>query len=199
MLKPKIFNKKVLKVVVVTTIVFLVIIIGLLGGVFYLTSRFLTDGDTKPFPTGKQLSVNYINNKIAFNELVQKIEADQKKGLERIDVTWTRPEDVTTIGMTSAEVEVYRETFKKLVIPRGFYAFNDRVELMAGASGLSISGRSIGYVYTNKEPVNYFKHSCGYSEKPLADIDSFKNCSISSYTIYQKIDDNWYLYDEYED
>jgi len=152
-------------------------------------------------PSVEKLSQNYFNHKREFNELAKRVLEDQQKGLERIDNTWTRPNDLTKIGLTYEDISNYRKAFEKLSIPRGFYAFPEKVIFIAHTSGLSISGTSMGYTYSIKTPTNYFKENCGYSTEPLKHLDDYKGCSgyAKSYTIHQKIDDNWYIYEEFED
>lgn len=152
-------------------------------------------------PSEKKLIDNYNENKTAFHALAQRIQEDQKKGLERIDDTWTRPENVNTIGLNGQDIANYRRDLKKLDIERGFYAYPDTIEFMAHASGLAVSGSSIGYVYTTVTPQNYFKEDCGYSLEPFKNIRDYKGCNgyTQSYKIYQQIDKNWYLYEELED
>ena len=152
-------------------------------------------------PSNEELIKNYQENKTEFNTLVKRIQVDQKKGLERIDDDWTRPADIKSIGLTEQDLGSYREEFKKLNTPRGFYSFPGRIDFVAHTSGISISGSSKGYLYSLKEPQNYFKENCGYSLKPFKDLKEYKGCNgyASSYTIYQQIDKNWYIYDELED
>ncbi len=152
-------------------------------------------------PTTEELINNYQKNKTEFNNLAEQIQIDQKKGLERVDDTWTRPTDVQSIGLTDQDIVIYRDEFKKLSIPRGFYSFPDRIIFLAHTSGISVSGSSEGYLYSIEEPQNYFKENCGYSLKPFKDLREYKGCNgyTRSYTIYQQIDKNWYVYEEVED
>lgn len=152
-------------------------------------------------PSPQDLKKHYFQNKTELNILAEKIQTDQKKGLERVDETWTRPSDVNTIGLTQKDINDYRNELNKLKIPRGFYAFPDRIDFILHTSGLSISGTSTGYVYAEVEPQNYFKENCGYSLQPFNDLSDYKGCDgyTKSYKIYQKIDDNWYIFQDLED
>ncbi len=152
-------------------------------------------------PTGHTLTENYFQHKKEFNLLVNKIQIDQKKGLERVGDDWTRPSDITKIGLTQENISDYRREFKILSIPRGFYAYPDRINFVAYATGLSISGSSMGYLYSTKTPKNYFEENCGYSLEPFKDLKQYRGCNghYQSYTIYQPIDRNWYIYDDLTD
>ncbi len=167
--------------------------IGLIIGIFWLLDYL-----ARP-PSTKDLTENYFRHKTEFNQLAHRIQIDQKKGLERVDNDWTRPENVTTIGLSGDDIKNYRSEFGKLGIPRGFYAYQDSVDFIAYAFGLSVSGSDMGYLYSEKLPQNYFKKNCGYSLKPFKRLEDYKGCQGSgAYTIYQKIDNNWYIYDELE-
>lgn len=152
-------------------------------------------------PSSEKFISNYFDNKESFNNLVKRIQIDQKKGLERIDDTWTRPSNLASIGISNSDLKWYRNEFEKLGIPRGFYAFPDHILFIAYTFGLSVSGSDSGYVYSESPPKNYFKENCGYSLEPFKDLKDYKGCNgyTRSYTIYQKIDENWYIYDSLED
>jgi len=152
-------------------------------------------------PAAEKLVQNFNENKENFRVLNEKILIDQKKGLERVDDTWTRPGNLESIGLNNKDVKDYRDDFKRLGVPRGFYSYPDKVMYVVYTSGLSISGSSRGYLYSIEEPKNYFKKNCGYSERPLKNIDDFGGCEgyAASYTIYQQIDKDWYIYEDFED
>jgi len=175
--------------------------IGLLIVIVVFVALFAITLLINKAPTEEELIRNYNTNKTEFNNLVKRIQIDQKIGLERVDDDWTRPENVTSIGLTEQDIVNYRNDFRNLNIPRGFYAFSDRIDFIAHTSGLSISGSSEGYLYSTIEPKNYFKKNCGYSLKPFNDLREYKGCKgyTHSYTIYQPIDKNWFIYKDYED
>ncbi len=152
-------------------------------------------------PATQKLSNNYFQNKDRFNILVGRILTDQKKGLVRVDDNWTEPDNLRQIGLNSSDIDSYREELIRLSIPRGFYAYPNEVRFIAYAYGLSVSGRSKGYLYSISKPKNFFKRNCGYPSEPLKSLDHFKGCEggSGSYTIYQQIDKNWYIYEDYED
>src|SRR5262245_50429304 len=74
-------------------------------------------------PTDDALLRNFTKHEADFERLLTMIRADKK--LERVDDTWTRPEDPATIGVTPERIRSYRRLFSTLGIPRGFYAFHD--------------------------------------------------------------------------
>lgn len=152
-------------------------------------------------PSAEKLTENYFEHKEELVSLNVRILSHQKKGLERVDNSWTRPDNLKRIGLDQEDIEDYRSNFKKLNVPRGFYAYPDQIVYVVYAYGLSVSGTSRGYLYSKKQPKNFFKKNCGHSERPLKKIDDFSGCEgyATSYTIYQQIDENWYIFEDYED
>ncbi|MET0285120.1 MAG: hypothetical protein ABW352_11640, partial [Polyangiales bacterium] len=67
--------------------------------------------------------------------------------------SWTRPEDLTAIGVSKERLAEYHRLLREANIPRGFYSFDGgaQINFVAHAAGLSISGTSKSYLYTRKE------------------------------------------------
>lgn len=151
-------------------------------------------------PSEEWLISNFNDHEDEFMRLIDDLAHDRQKGLKRIGDTWTDPSDPESIGISEQKIADYRETFEKLGVRSTVYLFDDHYIFAASPSGLSVSGSSKGYYYSEAEPQNYFKEGCGKSTKPVESIDTFENCvGGHSYVIYQHIKGNWYLYYEYED
>jgi hypothetical protein len=99
-------------------------------------------------PSDAWMSDNLRRNRAAFEELVAMIQMD--RGLERVDVDWTAPEDTASIGVSTARIADYRRIMERIGVTRGFYAFEprDQISFLAYAGGISIRGRSKGYVWS---------------------------------------------------
>src|ERR1700752_201083 len=103
-------------------------------------------------PTDDALLRNFTNREADFERLLTMIRADKK--LERVDDTWTRPEDPSTIGVPPERIRSYRRLFSTLGIPRGFCAFHnpERFTFLASTRGLSVSGSAKGYACLAERP-----------------------------------------------
>jgi hypothetical protein len=139
-------------------------------------------------PSDAALIQNFNQREAAFEGLLTMIRADQ--GLERVDNTWTRPGDPSTIGITPERIRSYRKLFSTLGIPRGFHASHnpERFTLVASARGLSVSGSGKGYVYTVEKPSSI-----------VTNLDTYWPADGRSFTAYRHIKGNWYLYFDFED
>ena len=139
-------------------------------------------------PSDETLLQNFNVHEKEFDELLTMLRADKK--LERVDVGWTRPDNPASIGVAPERIKSYRELFKKLDIPRGFYAYHapERFSFIASASGLSIGGSGKGYAYLEDQP-----------ELVVASLDNYRSPTGRSFTAYRHIKGNWYLYYDYED
>ncbi|MEI8292494.1 MAG: hypothetical protein WCG66_00740 [bacterium] len=139
-------------------------------------------------PKDNTLIINFRRNEVDFEHLLTMLRQD--KELERVDDTWTKPEDPATIGVTKERISSYRAIFSKLGIPRRFYAFHDpeRFTLLASAHGLSVTGSAKGYAYMVQKP-----------DLVVASLDEYWSADGKSFTAYRHIKGNWYLYFDYED
>src|SRR5262245_33784112 len=92
-------------------------------------------------PSDAVMIANLARNRTAFEHLVAMIRED--RGLERVDVDWTRPDDPASVGVGPQRIAAYRAMMREIGIARGFYAFEprDQISFMAFASGLSIRGQ----------------------------------------------------------
>src|SRR5688572_8154974 len=139
-------------------------------------------------PTDDVLLRNFARHETDFERLLTMIRADKK--LERVDDTWTRPQDPSTIGVTPERIKSYRRIFATLGIPRGFYAFHDpeRFTFLAGTRGLSVTGSAKGYAYLAEKP-----------RLVVTNLDTYWSADGRSFTAYRHIKGRWYLYFDYED
>ena len=139
-------------------------------------------------PKDDTLILNFKRNEVDFEHLLTMLREDKK--LERVDDTWTKPDDPATIGVTKEQIKSYRALFSRLGIPRGFYAFHDpeRFTLLASAYGLSVSGSAKGYAYLVQKP-----------DLVVGNLDEYWPADGKSFTAYRHIKGNWYLYFDFED
>lgn len=138
----------------------------------------------------KELLENFYQHQNSFEQLREMIIQD--KIIDRIDVDWTSPgaSELAAHGITHKKIKDYRKRMEKLGIKRGFsvYGYQGEIKLITSAQGLVTGGSSKGYVYRETEP------------KPLVDsIDHYRHPNPHSYSIYQKIKPNWYLFYDYDD
>ena len=139
-------------------------------------------------PTDDALLRNFASHEADFERLLTMIRADKK--LQRVDDTWTRPEDPSTIGITPERIRSYRALFSTLGIPRGFYAFHDpeHFTFLSSTRGLSVSGSAKGYAYLAQRP-----------NLVVTNLDAYWSADGRSFTAYRHIKGSWYLYFDYED
>jgi hypothetical protein len=139
-------------------------------------------------PTDDALLQNFSKHEADFEQLLTMIRSDKK--LERVDDTWTRPQDPSTIGVTAERIKSYRKLFSTLGIPRGFYAFHnpEHFTFLASAQGLSVSGSGKGYAYLVEKP-----------GLVVTNLDKYWSPDGRSFTAYRHLKGSWYLYLDYED
>jgi hypothetical protein len=172
------------------------VFIGLLVSVIFIVLPFYLNFGG--LPSDEELMNNFEEHHAEFQYLVSLIQEDYTKGVYRVASDFTFPEDALDIVGIS-RIQQYRDIFRELDLKTGFYVGENGIEFMFDSIGISISGASKGYVYSEKEVKNYFKENNGYSLEPVESIDNFDPPNDYSYKIYQKIADNWYLYYDYED
>ena len=132
-------------------------------------------------PSDEALIRNLAEHRAVFDRLIAMIRED--KGLERVDDDWTRPDDPASIGVTPERIAEYRRLLAEAGVTRGFYSFNDAttITFMAYAFGLSISGCSKGYIFTDGTPEDLV-------DEPL---DKFHG--VSKTLVRRAIGNGWYL------
>lgn len=139
-------------------------------------------------PSDEKLINNFTDNKEIFEDLIKMFLEDNELG--RVGDGFTRPSDPSIIGIDINRINLYYQLFKQLGIPSGIegYGEKEKIWLIVSTAGLSISGSSKGYVYSESSP-----------DKIVDDLDSYWSSDKRSFTAYRKIDNNWYLFFEYED
>jgi len=139
-------------------------------------------------PSDQTLLDNFTKHEQDFGKLVAMIWTD--KQLQRVDATGTNPGDLQSIGVSPERISEYRTLFSRLSIPRGFYAFHnpERFTFLASAQGLSVSGSAKGYAYLEDKP-----------DLVVTNLEAYCPADGRSFTAYQHIKGNWYLYFDYED
>jgi hypothetical protein len=157
-----------------------VVVLGTLAWGALVASIF-TAGDI-PHKSDDQLISNFKTHEAEFNQLLEMIRAD--KELLRVDNNWTKPEDPKTIGVSDERIATYRNIFRKLDIPRGFYFYPESGEAMfiSSAQGLAVSGSTKCYLWLKEPPPNLVDSIDTYRAKPGA-----------TYPVWRHITGNWYL------
>ena len=119
------------------------------------------------------------------------------KQLGRVAPDFTRPDDPAKIGVSPERIARYRKLLSSARVSSGIEGYGPKGEVLFHVSsrGLSISGSSKGIVWCEKPP-----------EPPrllLDDLDAYLAKTFpgqpKSFTAYQRIEGNWYLYYDHED
>lgn len=149
-------------------------------------------------PTDTTLIERFEKHRAEFEALRQMVQSDQ--GLVRVDDTWTKPEDPTTIGVTAARIADYRARFRALGIPRGFQAYGgpDHILFLAWVQGITVAGSAKGYAWCEKTP-----------DDVVPDLDAAWEANHQEYLkknrqqsnhwekhldLYRHIEGKWYLH-----
>ena len=165
---------------------------GLAAALLLLALAFSGCGD---HPSSATLIRQWRAHRMAYDETLQMFLADKELG--RVAPDFTRPHDPTTIGVAADRIARYRKLLSRAGVSAGIEGYDPKEEVWYHIStrGLSISGSSKGIVWRSKPP-----------EEPLLlldDLDAFLAKTFpghpKSFTAYQRIEDNWYLYYDYED
>jgi hypothetical protein len=137
-------------------------------------------------PSAGAMIANLARNRAAFERLLVMIHED--RGLERVDVDWTRPEDPASIGVDRERIATYRRLMRQIGVTRGFYAFEprDEVSFIAYAAGLSIRGQSKSYVWS---PSGKFEDA-GMVES----LDTVWRSGHRRIWDYRHVEGPWYLH-----
>jgi hypothetical protein len=151
-------------------------------------------------PTDAELIQRFQKHRAEFETLRQMVESD--KGLLRVDDTWTKPEDPTTIGVSAERIADYRARFHTLGIPRGFEAFGgpEHIVFLAWCQGITIAGSAKGYAWCEKAPENLAldldaAHHQNYLEYQKKNQQQPNNWE-KHLDLYRHIEGNWYLHFE---
>ena len=146
-------------------------------------------------PSSAALIQQWRDHRKEFDETLQMFLADKELG--RVAPDFTRPEDPSKAGVPAERVERYRKLLSAAGVASGIegYGPKNQVWYHISSRGLSISGSSKGVVWRSAPP-----------EAPdllLDDLDAFLAKTFPghsrSFTAYQRLEGNWYLYYDYED
>ena len=145
---------------------------------------------TGDHPSAATLINNFHNNRADFERLLQMFMEDTQLG--RVADDFTRPADINApqVEVPAARLDQYRALFTRLTLTAGVEGYGDKqtVWFIASTQGLSISGSAKGYAYAVERP-----------DLVVEDIDHYRSADGRSFTAYQLIEGNWYVYFDYED
>lgn len=119
------------------------------------------------------------------------------KELGRVAPDFTRPEDPSKAGVTAERIARYRKLLSAAGVASGIEGYDPKNQVWYHISsrGLSISGSSKGVVWRSTPPEA--------PELLVDDLDAFLAKTFPghsrSFTAYQRLEGNWYLYYDYED
>jgi hypothetical protein len=152
-----------------------------------LLSCFFSDFIKRQNPSDELLISNFNAHKAEFGELLKMFQEDKQLG--RVS-DFTRSENPESININQERIAQYRQIFKKLGLTAGIegYQGKELIWFHASSQGLSVTGSSKGYVYAINKP-----------EKVVDNLDNYKSEDGKSFTAFRQIEDNWYLYLDYED
>lgn len=152
-----------------------------------LSSCFFGDVLERQHPSDEVLISNFNAYEAEFGKLLRMFQED--KQLERVS-DFTRPENPESINISQERIAQYRQMFKKLGLTAGIEGYQEKemIWFHASTQGLSVTGSSKGYVYTTNKP-----------EKVVDNLDNYKSEDGKSFRAFRQIEDNWYLYLDYED
>ena len=159
-----------------------------------LTLLALALSGCPPHATDEKLLSNFEKLEADFERLLSMLRTDRR--LERIDTTWTRPKDPSSIGVTPERMRVYRELLSTLGLKRGFYAFHDpeHFTFLSSITGSTFCGSAKGYVYLD------MAEKPEYAAYVVADLDRLQRKatwgphSRTGFVGYRPIKGNWYIY-----
>jgi hypothetical protein len=146
-------------------------------------------------PSSAGLIQRWRDHRNELEETLKMFLADKELG--RVAPTFTRPEDPSTIGISAERIARYRMLLSSAGISDGIegYGRKDDIWFRVSDRGLSISGSAKGIAWRTATPE---------SPKILVDdLDAYLAKMFPghhrSFTAYQRIEGNWYLYYDYED
>jgi hypothetical protein len=160
----------------------------LLLPIAFLSSCDLAD----EHPSSASLQKQWRDHRADLETLVTMIKADT--ALKRVAPDFTRPENLTAAGIDEQRLEEYRRLFKQTGVKNGIsgYGKKDTIWFHVSSLGLSVSGSGKGIAFVDGEP-----------EGVVPDLDAHilkaHAGRAESFTAYQRIEGDWYLYYDYAD
>jgi hypothetical protein len=151
-------------------------------------------------PKDSELIKNFQTHRAEFDELLEMFKADRSLG--RVGPDFTRPANFfercegpnarngNEIEVSEERLADYRKRFSRLGLPYGIEGYCDkhRVHFYASGLGLSVTGSTKGYAYSDDPP-----------QTLVDDLDTYWSTDGHSFWAYRRIEGNWYLYFQYED
>jgi hypothetical protein len=159
--------------------------------------------EIKPHPTDEEMIATFREHRAEFEQLRAMMQQDE--GLARVDDDWTQPEDPASIGVPPERIAEYRSLAKKLALERGVAGFGDkaqRIDFIASARGLSISGSSKSFVWLGTPPQptedtaiveNLDNHVRQKQAERSAYFDKHKRRMSGNIRALREIEPHWYL------
>ena len=159
--------------------------------------------EMKAHPTDEEMIASFREHRAEFEQLRTMMEQDE--GLARVDPYWTEPEDPASIGVPPERIAEYRSLSKKLALERGVAGFGDkaqRIQFLASARGLSVSGSSKSFVWLGTPPQptetpviveNLDNHVRQKQQERSAYFDKHKRRMSGSIHAFREIEPHWYL------
>ena len=138
-------------------------------------------------PSDQELITNFDDHRAEFEELLSMFQNDMELGLTRVGAGFTRPADVTSIGITEERIAEYYRLFKILSLPDGIGGSPGKtIHFHSSSSGYGDAGSTKGYIYT-KAPADYFEQ--------VEILDGYTSPgNLSYFDVIRDIGDGWYLY-----
>jgi hypothetical protein len=160
---------------------------------FLLPVAFLSSCDlAEEHPSSASLVKQWRDHRTTLEQLVTMMQAD--KALQRVAPDFTRPENLAAAGIDETRRTEYRRLLKQAGVRNGLSGYGEKGEIWFHVSslGLSVSGSGKGIAFVDGAP-----------ELVVADLDAHilqaHKDRAESFTAYQRIEGNWYLYYDYED
>jgi hypothetical protein len=168
----------------------------LLATFVFILSRAFPE-DENALETKESIVDFYNKNSNSFKGVNQKI--NSISAVER-NITRISSQDDTS-QTTDPDIVAIKQELKNLNVKSVFIKKNGDIDYGISTWGLSMSGRVYGLYYSKKPPKNYYK--CQSKNQQIEAFGSLQLMKTPptgcSYTVFAKLDEDWYFYDEYED
>ena len=187
--------KKIIKIILIALGGILAIILVLFGLLLLL---FWSMKEGKKMSDPDMISYFYAHSG-EFTTLNTKLLALEAKGLKRIDDDRTDPEDVSKVGLSTGDLKSLRDELFALNIPRGIVGFEGSITYLSYTYGLSISGWEKGFYYAKTPPSNFYDFQSGFQMEPYTTYKDKKFPLTGSYSVYVKISDDRYIFENERD
>lgn len=146
-------------------------------------------------PSSASMIHQFHEHRKEFEETLQMFLIDKELG--RVAPHFTRPDDPSKIGVSPERIARYRMLLRSAGVSDGIegYGRKDEICFRVSDRGLSISGSAKGIAWRTGPPEP--------AKVLVDDLDAYLMKMFPgdhhSFTAYQRIEGNWYLYYDYED